>query len=191
MKKLLDAILKVLGYIYHLLIEYSKIVLLVMVLIISAQVFSRNFLKYSIRWSEEVALLLMVWMAFIGTAIGVSNDLHISITIFYDRFPKGLQKIIARINQFVTFVFGIFLLYYGARMVASTVTSTLPATKWPSFIFYLMIPVSGFYICHYTFLKLFNLEKTLSLYAVNYIDSGDGNQPDNLTENAELEEPKK
>jgi TRAP-type C4-dicarboxylate transport system permease small subunit len=163
LKGIINIITNVLNQVYRLLIEYSKIVLLVMVFIISAQVFSRNLLKFSIRWSEEVALLLMVWMAFIGIAIGVSSDLHISISLFYKRFPGGLQKAIDIINQLVTFVFGLFLLIFGHRMAAATVSSTLPATKWPTFIFYLMIPVSGFYICYYSFLKLFNYEKKYSL----------------------------
>ncbi|WP_368182591.1 TRAP transporter small permease [Anaerotruncus rubiinfantis] len=62
--------------------------LLVIVLIVSAQVIARKFIGQSIRWSEEVALLLMVWMAFISMAIGVEKKLHIAISMFFPMFPE-------------------------------------------------------------------------------------------------------
>lgn len=145
--------------IYRILLEYSKVVLLVIVFIVSAQVISRKFLGQSIRWSEEVALLLMVWMAFISMAIGVEKKLHISISMFYDMFPKKLQWILEKVNYIVIFAFGVALMYYGVLLVISTSTSTLPATKWPSCMLYLMMPVGGLFIAYYTFLDLFKLER--------------------------------
>ena len=77
--------------IYRVLLEYSKIVLLVIVVVVSAQVISRKFIGTSIRWSEEVALFLMIWMAFISMAIGVEKKLHIAIEMFVKKFPKPVQ----------------------------------------------------------------------------------------------------
>lgn len=82
MKKFLEGVNKALDVIFNVLRTYSKIVLLAVVLIVSAQVISRKFLRHSIIWSEEVALLLMVWMAFISMAIGVAKNIHIRIEMF-------------------------------------------------------------------------------------------------------------
>lgn len=159
MKKIANAITTFFDVIYRILLEYSKIVLLVIVGIVSAQVISRKFLGASIRWSEEVSLLLMVWMAFISMAIGVEKKLHIAITMFFDMFPKKLQWLFEKINYGVIFGFGMVLLIYGSKLIASTASSTLPATKWPASMGYLMMPVSGLFICYFTFLDFFKLDQ--------------------------------
>lgn len=157
--KILSTITLVFDIVYRILLEYSKLVLLVIVFIVSAQVFSRKVLNSSIRWSEEVALLLMVWMAFISMAIGVEKHLHIAITMFYDRFPKVLQLVLAKINLFLTGAFGVILIVYGSRLIKSTSTSTLPATQWPACTLYLMMPVGGVFIVYFTLLELLHLDK--------------------------------
>ncbi len=155
MKKFLERINKALDVIFNVLRTYSKIVLLAVVLIVSAQVISRKFLRHSIIWSEEVALLLMVWMAFISMAIGVAKNIHIRIEMFYDRFPKPMQKVATWVGHLVTLFVGAVLLVNGYRLVMATRYSTLPTTKWPSFVLYLMIPVGGFYIVYCTILHMF------------------------------------
>lgn len=149
----------VMDFIYRILLEYSKAVLLVIVFIVSAQVFSRKVLGSSIRWSEEVALLLMVWMAFISLAIGVEKNLHIAITMFFDILPKPVRTFLDKLNTLLVLLFGVALIYYGAKLVISTSTSTLPATQWPACMLYIMIPVSGIFVVYFTALDLFGLDE--------------------------------
>lgn len=155
MKKVMEALNKALEMVFKLLEHYSKIVVFGVVFLISAQVISRKFFKHSIIWSEEVALLLMVWVAFIATAIGVAKNNHIRITVFYDMLPKPAKKASQWLEYAVTIFVGLMLLIYGTRLVQFTLHSTLPTTKWPSFLLYLMIPVSGFYMVYCTILHMF------------------------------------
>lgn len=155
MKKVLEKVNRLMDAIFNLLQAYSKIVLLAVVLIVSAQVVSRKLFNHSIIWSEEVALLLMVWMAFISMAIGVAKDIHIRITLFYKLFPKPIQKVFQWLEYIVTLFVGWTLLVNGCGLIKFTLHSTLPTTKWPSFVLYLMIPVGGFYIIYCTILHMF------------------------------------
>jgi TRAP-type C4-dicarboxylate transport system permease small subunit len=159
MKKLLNGITTAFDVVYRVLCEYSKLVLIVIVLVVSAQVFCRKFLGFSIGWSEEVALLLMVWMAFISMPIGVEKNLHIVITMFFDLFPKTVQKVITKITNVLLISFGVIMVIYGSILIGFTASSTLPATKLPASTLYLMIPVSGVFIIYYSLIDLFNLQK--------------------------------
>lgn len=158
-EKVISALTLLFDSLYRVLLEYSKAVLLVIVLITSAQVFARKVLNSSIYWSEEVTLFLMVWTAFIAMAIGVERGLHIAITIFYTHFPRLLQKIVTKINLVATMFFGIILVVYGARLTKITMTSTLPATQWPVGLKYCMMPVSGVFILYFSILEFFHLDK--------------------------------
>lgn len=155
MKYFLNKLNCLMDGIFNLLQAYSKIVLLIVVLIVSAQVVSRKFFHHSIIWSEEVALLLMVWMAFISMAVGVAKNIHIRIVMFYNLFPKPIQKFSCVLERGVTLFVGWVLLDSGIKLIKMTLHSTLPTTKWPSFMLYLMIPVGGFFVIYCTLLQIF------------------------------------
>jgi TRAP-type transport system small permease protein len=156
-KEVLRAITLVLDILYRVFLEFSKVILLITVLVVSAQVILRTFTRHSILWSEEIALLLMVWLAFIAMAIGVEKAMHISVGLFFNKFPKWLKTGATKLNDVLTAGFGFALIYFGILLISSTATSTLPATKLPSCWKYMMIPISGVFITYFSLMNLFNL----------------------------------
>jgi TRAP-type C4-dicarboxylate transport system permease small subunit len=138
------------------LILYSQVVLLVIIALVSTQVVLRKVFRSGLIWAEEVSLLLLVWMAFITMAIGVAEDLHISISLLFDKLPNLARTVIAAFNHILVAGIGAILAWYGFRLVLSTMNSTLPTTKWPTFILYLMIPVSGIYIIYFSLRRLWS-----------------------------------
>lgn len=147
------------NWIYRILYGYARWVLLFVIVIVSAQVAVRNIFRSNIRWNQEIALLLTIWMAFAGIAIGVERNLHIAVEMFYSWFPKALQRVVNRVIQFMELAVGVIFLYYGVRICISTSNSTLPVTKLPSTLMYIMIPVSGFCIIYFVVLDLMGLKK--------------------------------
>lgn len=158
-EKAISAITFVFDCIYRILLEFSKVVILVIVIIVSCQVFGRLVIHRSIMWSEEVALLLMVWTAFIAMAIGVEKGLHISISLFFNMFPKPVRFVIEKINTLATIFFGYILVVYGIKLTQMTMGSTLPATQWPAGTTYSMMPVGGIFIIYFAFLDLIGAKK--------------------------------
>lgn len=147
----------VLDSIYGILLIYSKVVLLLIVAIVSVQVFYRKVLGTGITWSEEVALLLMVWMAFISMAIGVEKKTHIAIEMFYNRFPKRMQSIVTKINTLIIASVGAILIIYGVKLIIGTFGITMPATQWPTSALYFMIPVGGFFMLYFALFEFLGL----------------------------------
>jgi len=158
-EKVISFVTFIFDCIYRVLLEFSKLVILVIVIIVSCEVFGRLVIHKSIMWSEEVALLLMVWTAFIAMAIGVEKGLHISISLFFNKFPRIVQIIIEKINTLATIFFGYILVAYGSKLAAMTMNSTLPATQWPAGTAYAMMPVGGIFIIYFALLDLFNAKK--------------------------------
>ena len=155
-KKVLIDIFQIL---YKIIYGFARWVLAFVIVIICAQVFCRNVLRTNIRWNQEVAQLLTIWIAFFGIAIGAEKGLHIVVEVFYDRFPKPLQKAVAKVNQMIVLLVGGFFTVHGIRMVVSTMDSRLPVTKWPSSLMYIMIPVSGLLMIYFEVLDLMGLKK--------------------------------
>lgn len=160
MDKIMKPVSKVMNAIYKLFCLFSQVVLLVIVAIVTMQVVLR-WMKRNVPWGEEVALFFMVWMAFISFAIGVTQDLHISIVMLYNKLPKGVQKVLDCLINVIILAVGVFFIVYGSNLVKMTLKSTLPATKWPKGTMYLMIPVSGVFVVYASVLRLLHLDRYL------------------------------
>jgi len=145
---------------FHLfMVSAAKVMLLAMVIITGVQVFSRYVLGFSIRWSEEVPLILMVWFGFISMSIGVKKKLHISIELFFKMFPKPMQKVIYKLVDLLMMGFGLVMTYYGFNLARLTMGSTMPATKLPSGVLYSVIAVAGVMITYDTLMDLIGYKK--------------------------------
>lgn len=131
--------------------EYMGMVLLSsMILVIGGQVVSRYFFKFTPRWSEELALIFMIWFSFIGMAIGVKMGIHISIEYFMDRAPKSLKKYVGIFDQLLVIAFGTILLVKGYELSAMTWYSVMPSLGIPTTFQYAPVPIAGFFIIIYS-----------------------------------------
>ena len=117
--------------------------LLAMVVIICYQVVMRFVFNDSPSWTEEVAILLMIWFGILSIPIGVKLHLHIGIEYLFDQFPPVGQYVISRLIYLLIAGFGLVMIVYGLELVDFMTMSTLPATKLPSAVEYAVIPASG------------------------------------------------
>ena len=79
LKGIKKVLIDIFNLFYKVIYGYARWVLAVVIVIICAQVFCRNILRTNIRWNQEVALLLTIWMAFLGIAVGAEKNLHIGV----------------------------------------------------------------------------------------------------------------
>lgn len=126
-------------------------------LIVLWQVFSRELLNNSPSWSEETARILLVWIGFLGAAIGFREGAHIAVTFLVDKFPATLQSVIDRFVQALLLGFGLFLVVQGSQFVIDAQTATLAGTGLPRSVLYLMMPVAGAMVILYTVLQAFGI----------------------------------
>ena len=123
--------------------------LVIMTILIFSDVFCRYILGFSIFWADEVSLILMIWFTFIALAIGVRKKIHISIDFILSFLPDKVQtRIVARVVDVFTFIFGVVFVYFGIALCRIGTYSTLAATEWPSYTEYVFIPVSGLLVIY-------------------------------------------
>lgn len=70
-----------------------------------AQVFCRYVLRFSLTWSHEVVILLIIWIVWLAMPIGLDRAGHLRVTFVTDLFPDASQRVIARINLILCAVF--------------------------------------------------------------------------------------
>lgn len=138
-------------YYFNKLVEYFGMVLLVlMTLIVSWVVFSRYFLNRTPAWGEESALLCMVWFGFLSMALGVRDNRHISIEIIEKILPLGLMNILKFLHKVLIFIFSLFMIVEGMKMVKVATKNYMPGLKLNSGFLYVAVPLAGIVMAYFT-----------------------------------------
>ena len=75
--------------------------------------------------------------------------------------PSWLQNILFYVNWVITICIGIIFMVYGTKQTMSTMSSVLPATKWPKSVMYIIIPISGFFIIYFSVIKILKRDDLL------------------------------
>jgi len=142
MKKLVDCFLKV-DKVIDAIQEYASFIFFfIMVLVGGISVFSRFVFNLSITWAEEAIRFSCIWLTWVGAALTVRKDGHVSIDIFVSMIKNDkFRAIYYCVSRVIGIIFLIILLPASIELVMKTGMSKAAAIpiKW-SWI-YLAVPV--------------------------------------------------
>jgi len=118
--------------------------LAIMFIILFLQVFCRYVLNNSLPWPEEVAVILLSWMGFLGASIALRERMHVGLTAMIDSLStKKKAAVMLFIDGLVGF-FGGYLLIYGWKIAMFVgERQKTPFTDIPYFYLYLAVPIGG------------------------------------------------
>ena len=138
-----------------LLEGFAILSLLAMILIVTMQVFTRKLFNFVFFWSEEITLLLLAWFSYMGIAIGFREKLHMNMDMIENFVSKRAIAFLDRVIDISTFAFGLYLIIAGWDFTLLMHESTLPATKLPNSLLYVVMPLTGVMTCAYSALQFF------------------------------------
>lgn len=157
----MEFIQKIFEGFHRLIVTLAKILLVVMVIVISINVFMRYVLNSGLRWSEEIALVLVVWFTFISMAMGVKNHLHIHLNLLPTNLPPKLDKLLLKFENVLMLFCGIVFLIYGTILTQFTMKSILPGTGLPAGIMYIIMPIAAIPIIYDSTMELLGFKLPL------------------------------
>ena len=125
-------------------IEDSLIAVLVFAIfcIVLASIVSRLFLHYSLSWSIEVSVDLMIWMTFIGIAVGIRDRVHVAFELFEGRL-RGRALVAASFVQMLLMGFLLFSLAWGGWQFTELGLGQISPSGIPQWIPFSAIPVGS------------------------------------------------
>ena len=142
LKKIGHVVATVFDGLYTISSVLARVLLVAMVLIISVNVFMRYVLGSGLRWGEEIALVLVGWFVFLSIPMGVRKRLHISLHLWRKPIPK-LDAVLTRVAATGIIVVGVVFLVYGNRLIQIAMRSIMPASRLPSGVLYMVLPLSA------------------------------------------------
>lgn len=128
-KKTMDAINAFTALICHaLLVIITGVTVL--------QVVLRYAFNQPTSWSEEIALLCLIWFGFLAIAVGIRRHEHVAITFLRDLMPGKAATVLDYMAQVAIIVFMFAVVRYGADLTALMGAQILPASRLPKTLLY-------------------------------------------------------
>jgi len=155
MKKSLD---KILG-------SFLVFLMVLIVLAVLWQVFSRYVLHSPSSVTEELARYLLIWIGILGSAYAAGQQDHLAINLLEERLDKSnRQRLRIGIDLLIIFFCVTVLIIGGGNLVYVNydLGQSSAALELPLYIVYMVIPLSGLLIIIYKVNEILNPEKYLS-----------------------------
>lgn len=114
-----------------LCILVASCALVVLVVTFGWLVFGRYVLNVTPTWVEQLALLLICYISFLGAAAGISENTHIGVTLFRDMMPNAVQKILMIGIDLILAAFGAIMLIAGVTLMQFGWDTLLPMLNIP------------------------------------------------------------
>ena len=137
MKKILKSLTSIENFI--MVVTFS-----IMVICSFAQVINRNFFKLPIPWFEEASIYCMIYMALIGTAVGLRDGTQIAVTAVLDKLHGAFKGIVMIFSKVVVLIFSSSVLISAIHLVSKQVQTgqTSSALHLPMSIPYAALVIS-------------------------------------------------
>ncbi|MEX3010437.1 TRAP transporter small permease [Hoeflea sp. TYP-13] len=100
------------------------------------QVVLRYIFNSPTKWSEEAAMLCLVWYGMLATAICVRDHHHIAIVFFRDLLGKTGGYVLDVFAHLIILCFALVLLFSGSKLVDLAGVALLPASGIPKYLLY-------------------------------------------------------
>lgn len=147
----------VLGFISKLCFLIAGLALVTMTVIFAWLVFGRYVLNDTPTWVEQVSLLLVMVIAFLGAAAGVHQHTHLSVVVFRTLVPTRIRTVLVFISDILMAGFGALMFLYGTQLTIFKWKTLIPLIQWNEGLRSLPLSICGALICLFSIGHLIRL----------------------------------
>ena len=120
-------------------------------------VWGRYVLNDTPTWVEQVSLLLVMLITFLGAAVGVHENTHLGVSYFREIAPRRLRLVFVVVSHVVMAGFGGLMAWHSHTLVLFKWGSQIPLIHLPEGLRAIPIMLCGGLVC------LFSLAHLLAL----------------------------
>lgn len=124
--------------------------LVVLTIIFGWLVYGRYVLNATPTWVEQVSLLLIVYIGFLGASVGVHQNTHLGVSVFREISPKPLRRIFELISHLIMAGFALIMAIYGYKLTVFKWSAEIPLLNISEGFRAIPIMLSGIFILLFT-----------------------------------------
>jgi TRAP-type C4-dicarboxylate transport system permease small subunit len=119
----IDRVLDAIAWICMML---AGLALVVIVITFGWLVYGRYVLNDTPTWVEQLSLLLVSYITFLGAAVGVRRNSHLSIDFVREALPAVPREVMRYIADLLVVIFGAFMAWEGYGLVMGNLDRIIP-----------------------------------------------------------------
>ena len=135
----------------------TGIAMVILTMIFGWLVYGRYVLNATPTWVEQVSLLLVVLIAFLGAATGVRHNTHLCVELFRDSVPAGVAWLFRVISHVAMGGFGIVMAVQSYKLAAFKWSTLIPLIDISEGVRAIPITICGGLLFLYSFGHLWRL----------------------------------
>ena len=121
----------VIGFMTKLL-EYATILSMsTIVLVLSINVFLRYVMHHPFPWAEEISILMMMWVIFLGGGLLQKRDEHVAITYVFDLFSAKWKNMMIIFGNFSICLVLVIHLLSSLKLLKLQMRTFTPSLRLP------------------------------------------------------------
>jgi TRAP-type C4-dicarboxylate transport system permease small subunit len=141
---------KILDFICYINTVVTGVALVVLTVIFGWLVFGRYVLNSTPTWVEQVALLLVVYIGFLGASTGVHRKTHLGVSVFKELSPKPVKRMFELLSHVLMGGFALVMTVYGYKLAVFKWDAQIPLIHVSEGYRALPIMLSGIFIFLYS-----------------------------------------
>jgi TRAP-type C4-dicarboxylate transport system permease small subunit len=141
-------------------------VLMIMLLAVIWQVFSRFILQSPSTATDEVSSFSLIWVGLLGAAYATGQHLHLAIDLLPEKMVQRNASFFDGFVYLSVFLFALLVMIVGGGrlcMLSFQFEQTSASLNIPLGVIYLIVPFSGALICYFSLDSFFTSLKTRNL----------------------------
>ena len=131
----------------------SGFLIAAMTILVFLQVIFRYLLDAPIDWSEEMASFAFVWMALLGASVGLKDDEHPRLDIFYQVFPDWAKNFCNLTISLAILFMLVVLFIFGIKLTLAMQMQRTAALGYSISYVYAVLPLSAIIMFTHVFVK--------------------------------------
>lgn len=121
----------------------SNAVIVALIIIAALQIISRYIFNHAFSWTEEVSLMLFLWLAYFGMVMAMRKEAHLRVDAFVQALPEKVQRWLHVVILFGAILCCLFVSWISLEtalkiMSRGQTASSIPLPLW---IVWIAIPI--------------------------------------------------
>jgi TRAP-type C4-dicarboxylate transport system permease small subunit len=139
--------IRLMDVIHNVCLFVAGACLVIITIIIPYGVFTRFVLNSASSWPEPLAVLLMIWLAFLSAVVCYREYLHIGVGILPSVLTGIARSILGLIIELCMLITNLFMFWWGIKLVHTTWFQSIAEFPLVSVgVSYLPVPIGGLLI---------------------------------------------
>lgn len=122
---------KILNLLSKVCLIIAGVALVSMTLMFAWLVYGRYVMNDTPTWVEQVSHLLLMVIAFLGAAVGVRQDTHLSVVLFRSIVPNWVRNVFVFVTDVLMAGFGGLMFWYGLELTQFKWNTLIPLIQVP------------------------------------------------------------